>query len=54
MVDGQEVGIVSWGKERCDEAPGVYTEVLEYINWINKHINTKNHEEMMSLNTLDL
>jgi hypothetical protein len=32
------VGIISWGKERCngDGQPGVYTSVVAYADWIRK------------------
>lgn len=38
--EGQLVGIISWGKSRCngDGQPGVYTSVVAYADWIQKAI----------------
>ncbi len=39
--EGQLVGIISWGKSRCngDGQPGVYTSVVAYSDWIQQAIN---------------
>lgn len=45
LVDGVQVGIVSWSIKPCGLAPypGVFTEVSHYIEWIeeNTGINFK-------------
>ncbi|XP_065338973.1 trypsin-1-like isoform X1 [Cloeon dipterum] len=40
LVNGQQVGIVSWSKKPCTEAPypGVYTQVSSFIDWIKSKV----------------
>lgn len=40
LVDGQQVGIVSWSRKPCTVAPypGVFTEVSAYVNWLQQTI----------------
>jgi trypsin len=37
VANGQLVGVVSWGSDRCadDKAPGVYTHAGAYAQWID-------------------
>ncbi|XP_047116000.1 trypsin alpha-3-like [Schistocerca piceifrons] len=39
LVNGQQVGITSWGGYDCATAdsPGVFTEVSYYVDWINQN-----------------
>jgi len=32
------VGIVSWGTPKCQNRPGIFTEVAHFLPWINEHI----------------
>ncbi|XP_017477020.1 PREDICTED: trypsin-1-like [Rhagoletis zephyria] len=38
LVDGQQVGIVSWSRKPCTVAPypGVFTEVSAYVDWMGQ------------------
>ena len=40
LVNGEQVGIVSWSRKPCTQAPypGVFTKVSDYVNWILKTI----------------
>ncbi|XP_059470399.1 chymotrypsin-1-like [Neocloeon triangulifer] len=42
IVDGRQIGIVSWSIKPCTIAPypGVYTQVSPFIDWINSKIST--------------
>uniref|UniRef100_A0A1B0DG28 Uncharacterized protein n=1 Tax=Phlebotomus papatasi TaxID=29031 RepID=A0A1B0DG28_PHLPP len=39
LLNGIQVGIVSWSVKPCTIAPypGVFTEVAYYIDWIRQH-----------------
>ncbi|XP_067640818.1 trypsin-1 [Eurosta solidaginis] len=41
LVDGQQVGIVSWSRKPCALAPypGVFTEVSAYVDWMGQVIS---------------
>lgn len=43
LVNGWQVGIVSWSMKPCTIAPypGVYTKVSHYIDWIEGKIGSK-------------
>lgn len=43
LVDGVQVGIVSWSEKPCQipPYPGVYTGVMHYIDWIEGKIGKK-------------
>ena len=42
FINGRPVlaGVTSWGHDKCGTAgyPGVYTEVADYVNWIQTYI----------------
>ncbi|XP_068085728.1 trypsin-like [Anabrus simplex] len=38
VVDGEVVGIVSWGAKKTLYFPNVHTRVSSYIDWIEEHV----------------
>uniref|UniRef100_W8BNY9 Trypsin-1 n=2 Tax=Ceratitis capitata TaxID=7213 RepID=W8BNY9_CERCA len=42
MVNGQQIGIVSWSRKPCAAAPypGVFTEVSAYVDWMGQMIGS--------------
>ncbi|KAG8235402.1 hypothetical protein J437_LFUL009261 [Ladona fulva] len=40
FVNGEIIGIVSWGRPCAEQGfPTVFTEVSDYVDWIEQHIN---------------
>ncbi|XP_063911248.1 chymotrypsin-1-like isoform X2 [Zophobas morio] len=42
IVDGTQVGIVSWSTRKCglEGVPGVFVKVSNYVGWIEKNMST--------------
>ena len=47
LVNGEQVGIVSWSRKPCTVAPypGVFTDVSAYVDWILRTIYSASQSE---------
>lgn len=39
VINGELVGIISFGRDCGENIPGVYTRVPSFIDWINENTN---------------